>query len=202
MNYIKFENNIYNLYSSNKIVNSFNNLNDAEFNLLKNAEEVELSYSAIMRDLNKNHKDDVEKFMKVFKKSFDEANINGLEDADKIALISALKAISYNKKEAKITHSMIKLADGVADIGNPDSAGKVIASIINFLLKKINPASRPESIRKLRDKIWNLNELEMATKKSPSSASIGNSISFVKNTLNGRDPKFIRETLRHIVGNL
>jgi hypothetical protein len=57
--------------------------------------EKELSYSAIMRDLNKNDKDKLELFMKQFKKSFDEAIIEDLEDPDKIALISAMKAINY-----------------------------------------------------------------------------------------------------------
>jgi len=55
----------------------------------------ELSYSAIMRDLNKNDKDKLELFMKSFKKAFDEANIENLENADKIALMVAMKAINY-----------------------------------------------------------------------------------------------------------
>jgi hypothetical protein len=63
--------------------------------LLKIFAQEELSYSAIMRDLNKNNKDELELFMKQFKKSFDEAIIEDLENPDKIALISAMKAINY-----------------------------------------------------------------------------------------------------------
>lgn len=66
--------------------------------LFKILAEKELSYSAIMRDLNKNDKDKLEKFMISFKKSFDEANIENLENADKIALITAIKEINYKDK--------------------------------------------------------------------------------------------------------
>lgn len=171
--------------------------------LIKNSKEVELSYSAIMRDLNKNNEDDIQQFRRVFKKTFDEANIEGLENADKIALMSAIKSINYgNKKEAKIYNRMFKLATGVTDIGDPNSAGKTVASIIKFLLKKIDPMSRQMSMNKLREKIWHLNELDMASKKSPVSSCIGNSISFIKNLLNGRDPKYIREVLKYTVGYL
>lgn len=172
--------------------------------LIKNSEDVELSYSAIMRDLNKNNKDDIDQFRRVFKKTFDEANIEGLENADKIALMSAIKAINYNpnKKEAKIHDRMFKLANVVADIGDANTVGKTVASIVKFLLKKIDPMNRQVSMNKLREKIWHLNELDMASKKSPVSSCIGNSVSFVKNLLNGRDPKYIREVLKYTVGYL
>lgn len=194
----------FDVYSENgKKIKTCNCMVEAE-DILIYAEEVELSYSAIMRDLNKNNKENVEKFRTVFKKTFDEANIEGLEDADRIALVAAMKGIDYmsNKKEAKIYNRMYKLAIDAADIGDPVTAGQGIASIIKFLLKRIDPMSRQQSTNKLRDRIWHLNELEMASKKSPVSASIGQSVSFVKNVLNGRDSKYIRETLKHIVGNL
>lgn len=66
--------------------------------LFKVLAQEELSYSFIMRYLNKNDKDKLEIFMKSFKKSFDEANIDNLEDADKIALMSAMKEINYKGK--------------------------------------------------------------------------------------------------------
>lgn len=66
--------------------------------LFKVLAQEELSYSFIMRYLNKNDKDKLEIFMKTFKKSFDEANIDNLEDADKIALMSAMKEINYKGK--------------------------------------------------------------------------------------------------------
>jgi hypothetical protein len=208
--YIRKSGKEYQIFSkNNKALMICNSINEAEYylnnmNLIKNAREVELSYSAIMRDLNKNNKDDIERFRSIFKKTFDEANIEGLENADKIALMAAIKGIDYNsnKKEAKIQNRMFKLATVMTDIGDPNTAGKGIASIVAFILKKIKPENRQIIINKMRDRIWNLNEQEMASKKSPASASIGNSISFVKNVLNGRDPKYIREVLRHIVGYL
>lgn len=63
--------------------------------LLKIFAQEEPSYSAIMRDLNKNNKDKLEQFMKVFKQTFDDANLENLENADKIALLTAMKAINY-----------------------------------------------------------------------------------------------------------
>lgn len=63
--------------------------------LLNILAQEELSYSAIMRDLNKNNKKDLEKFMIAFKEAFDEANIENLDNADKIALMTAMKAINY-----------------------------------------------------------------------------------------------------------
>lgn len=60
----------------------------------------EPSYSAIMRDLNKNDKDNLEKFMSIFKKVFDEANLENLDDADKIALMTAMKSINYKMNDA------------------------------------------------------------------------------------------------------
>jgi len=66
--------------------------------LLKIFAQEELSYSAIMRDLNKNNKDELEIFMKTFKKAFDDSNLENLENADKIALMTAMKAIDYKAK--------------------------------------------------------------------------------------------------------
>ena len=66
--------------------------------LLKIFAQEEPSYSAIMRDLNKNNKEKLELFMQSFKKAFDEANLDNLENADKIALMTAMKAINYKDK--------------------------------------------------------------------------------------------------------
>lgn len=73
-------------------------MSNIRIKLLKALAQKELSYSYIMRDLNKHNKDKLETFMKVFKKTFDEANLENLENADKIALMSAIKAIDYELK--------------------------------------------------------------------------------------------------------
>jgi len=48
-----------------------------------------------MRDLRHNQKDKVNKFMVAFKNAFDEAVLEELEDPDRIALLAAIKEISY-----------------------------------------------------------------------------------------------------------
>ena len=61
-------------------------------------ENADLSYSAIMREI----KDDKEKrktFMVAFKKAFDAAVLNGIDNPDQIALFQAIKDTDYNKAE-------------------------------------------------------------------------------------------------------
>jgi hypothetical protein len=101
-----------------------------------------------------------------------------------------------------IRNRMFKLAAATIDLGDPALAGKGIAEIIKFLLRKIDVKTRPAAQYKLREKIWRLNEYQMSAKKSPASASLGQSISFVKNVLNGHNHQYIREILKEIVGNL
>lgn len=55
----------------------------------------DLTYSSIMRDLRHNKKDMIEPFMLSFKKSFDESVLQELDDPDKIALLEAIREISY-----------------------------------------------------------------------------------------------------------
>lgn len=106
--------------------------------------------------------------------------------------------INKNNNDDRI----LKLAAATIDLGDPVQAGKGIAEIVKFLLKKIDLKNRPNSQYKLRQKIWNLNEYEMSSKKSPASASLGQSISFIKNILNGHNASYIRSILKEIVGNL
>jgi hypothetical protein len=56
----------------------------------------DLSYSYIIRKLRKNDKENLDKFMKVFKNSFDDAYIENLENPEQIALLSAIKVINFN----------------------------------------------------------------------------------------------------------
>ena len=55
----------------------------------------DITYSSAMRDLRHNQKDLVEPFMIFFKKAFDEAVLNDLEDPDRIALLQAIKETGY-----------------------------------------------------------------------------------------------------------
>jgi len=97
---------------------------------------------------------------------------------------------------------MYKIAASTIDLGNPESAGRGIADIVKFLLKRIDIVNRPKSIFNLRNKIWNLNENEISSKKTPASASLGASLTFIKTILNGHNPHYIREIISAIVKNL
>jgi len=97
---------------------------------------------------------------------------------------------------------MFKIAASTIDLGNPESAGRGIAEIVKFLLKRIDIANRPKSIFNLRNKIWNLNENEIASKKTPASASLGQSLTFIKTILNGHSAPYIRAIITEIVKNL
>lgn len=55
----------------------------------------DLTYSSVMRDLRHNDKYNVNNFMIAFKKAFDEAVLEELDDPDRIALTAALKEINY-----------------------------------------------------------------------------------------------------------
>lgn len=101
-----------------------------------------------------------------------------------------------------MTPRMYKLATAVIEMGSPEEAGKGIADIVRFLLRRINQDTRGEAAKKLRMKIWHLNENEISSKKTPSSASLGQSITFIKTILNGHEPSYIRNVLANIVRNL
>jgi hypothetical protein len=97
---------------------------------------------------------------------------------------------------------LIKLGQASMDLGDPSTAGRDIAIIIKFLLRKIPFEQRPMRMMSLKQKILALRENEMSLKKSPSTAAMGQSITLVKILLNGKDPNYIRRTLEHIVENL
>lgn len=97
---------------------------------------------------------------------------------------------------------MYKIAASTIDLGDPKSAGRGIAEIVKFLLKRIDISNRPKSIFNLRNKIWNLNENEIASKKTPASASLGQSLTFIKTVLNGHNPVYIRNVILEITKNL
>ena len=97
---------------------------------------------------------------------------------------------------------MFKLAARVIEMGEPETAGKGIADIVKFLMQRISSERKEKSFNKLRQKIWNLNEIEISSKKTPASASMGQSITFIKTILNGHNPVYVRKVLENIVRNL
>ena len=72
----------------------YNKAQETRVQLLKLCLKEEPSYSAIMRDIN-DDEERLELFMTVYKKTFDEALREDLENFDNIALLSAMKAIDY-----------------------------------------------------------------------------------------------------------
>ena len=101
-----------------------------------------------------------------------------------------------------IRERMYKMAAAYIEMGEPATAGKGIADIVRFLLQRISPIKRQVSLNKLRKKIWDLNEVEISLKKTPQSASLGQSLTFIKTILQGHDPKYIRSVLAEIHRNL
>lgn len=61
---------------------------------------VDLSYSYIMRELRKGDGERRLTFQKVFKKTFDEALLEDVDEPAEIALMSAMKAIDYKEGDA------------------------------------------------------------------------------------------------------
>jgi hypothetical protein len=174
----------------------------------------DLSYSYIMRQLRQiGDKERVRQFQESFKKAYDEAYIEQVENADDVALLQAIQECKLKpeeidktaddiKTEAQVTGELRKLAQAATDLGDPTFAGRAISEIVKFLMRKIPYERRPHSMMSMRQKILELDEYEMASKKSPVTASMGQSITLIKTLLNGKEPAYIRKTLEHIIGNL
>ena len=171
------------------------------FSIIKNAQE-ERTFSSIMRDLNKNHPEKVKTFMSEFKKAFDEALEQSLENPDEIALMQAMQAINYSIKEAKIYKVMKKHAESVVEMGNPMVAGKTIANMIKYLVTKIPQKHQDDTLKDIKSRLLNVNVNELANKRIPPSASIGQSIAFIKNMLGGRSSEYISKVIQNTVQHL
>lgn len=172
----------------------------------------DLSYSFIMRQLRKLDPDRAREFQEHFKKAFDEAFLTGIDNVDDAALMQTIQEIELKPEELSSIeepkaiatnreYRLYKLAQNSLG-GDITITGRHVADIVKFLLRKISYVNRYHSMLKLREKIWNLDEYDMASKKSPPTASLGQSITFIKTLLNGKDPGYIRGVLSEIVRNL
>lgn len=159
----------------------------------------DFSYSAICRKLKDNYVHQ-RVFQHVYKKLFDEFVSNDKEINNEEILLKTI-SLMQKKYEIKIKKDIIKEASAI-ELGDPKKAGKQIADIIKFLLKRISPKNRLKSIISLSNKIYNLSADEIAGKKVPPSSSMGQSITFVKNILLDHDPQYIRSVLNNIAFNL
>lgn len=154
------------------------------------------SYSSIMRDLRKSSDEEVVQcFQEEFKKVFDQALIDGDEEPEKIALEKALEAIDDEGE-------LIEKAASAIDLGDPEGAGKYLANLIKFLIRRISPERRPKALDSLKRKIYYINEFDIAGKKTPPSSSMGQSITLLKTILLEHSPEYIRKVLNSIVKSL
>jgi hypothetical protein len=153
----------------------------------------EESYSSVMRDLNKaDDKDAMKRFQTAFKEAFDDALLDGGEHPEEEALEKAFEAIDGGQEALEKAASAINL-------GDPDTAGQYLAQLLKFVLRRISPERRGKSIENLKRKVYYINEYDLAAKRSPASASIGNSITLLKTLLLEHKPEYIRATLNSVV---
>ena len=83
-------------------------------------------------------------------------------------------------------------------VQSPIYVAETIKNVIEVMLSRMSQEARIRSGPNLISKLQKLSIPEMSNKKSPGGASIGVSISLVKNILNGRDPAFIRLVLSEL----
>ena len=159
------------------------------------------SYSAIMREITKCSDDEqIKHFLILYKEYFDLAEENKIDKPEFFALQNAI--IEYSKKyKIIIPDNFIKKAN-ISHLGSAEDIGHYISNVIKFLMSKISDENKARSMSRLKGKLINLNSNELANKDMPASASIGQSITFVKNVLFNHDPSFIKEVLRHTVNKL
>ena len=161
----------------------------------------DFSFSAILRKLRKRtSKENVRSFLIDYKKVFDKAVKNKINKPEQVALQRAL--ISLNKRcKLKLDKELVKNAS-VSELGDPVRVGKYISDIVKFTIMRMKPESRDKALQVLRSKIYILNENDLAQKKMPASASMGQSITFIKHILFNHDANYIRAVLNNIVRNL
>lgn len=81
---------------------------------------------------------------------------------------------------------------------NPVYVAEILEKIIRIMINRMSPQSRDKSISNVKNRVKNLQPLELSSKKSPGGAAIGASISLVRNILNSRDPYFINTVLEEL----
>ena len=75
---------------------------------------------------------------------------------------------------------------------NPQYVASRIKQIIDVMVGKMSLEAQYRAYPNISARVQSLNPHELSMKKSPGGASIGMSISLVKNILNGKDPFFIK----------
>lgn len=161
----------------------------------------DFSYSSILRELRKKADPKIlKRFLVIYKKNFDNAILQEKDKPESMALIAALNEL-IEDKNILISDKFIKSASAI-ELGNPEYAGKYLSDIMKFVMQRISKENRPRSLHSLKNKIMAINENEIANKKVPNSAAIGQCITFLKHILLNHNPMYIRQVINNIAKHL
>lgn len=164
--------------------------------LAKEVQEEETStYSAMMREINKNQPEIREEFMRKFKDAFDRAMEQNLEDHQTIALMEAKKSLGSN-----INYRLYSLGQ-IMMSSNPTQVGQSLAQVVKVLLSRV-PHDKAKAYGIIRNKILSINPGSLSSQDFPATASYGQAITLIKTMLYGYDLKFVTEALNSLVKNL
>ncbi len=155
------------------------------------------AYSAVMRQINKQlDKEACFTFASIYKKKFDKNLLHKEGKSEDELLSETLK--TFDKKYQIILDSRnIKQASAITQ--SSEVVAKYLANIIKFTLSKISQEKRPGSLTRVRNKISKLDYMQISKKKMPASSAMGQSITFVKHTLFGQTPEYVRDVLNYLV---
>jgi hypothetical protein len=79
--------------------------------------------------------------------------------------------------------------------GDPRFVAERIFEVVKIILSKMKLESRPKSVQSIKEKIKEFNPIELSNKKSPGGASVGVSLSLIKNILIAKDTYFIKRVI-------
>jgi hypothetical protein len=74
---------------------------------------------------------------------------------------------------------------------NPKYVADEIKNIIKIMVSRMSPEAQQRAFPNIKNRLKDFNTIEISNKKNPGGASIGASLSLIKNILNGRDPYFV-----------
>jgi hypothetical protein len=81
---------------------------------------------------------------------------------------------------------------------DPVFVANIIRHIIKVMVSRMSEEAQTRAYPNLENRINELNAGELASKKSPGGASIGASITVIKNVLGGRDAAFAHAVLTEL----
>lgn len=98
------------------------------------------------------------------------------------------------------TYSNVRIAQDLSS--SPQFVADKIYDVISVMVNRMSIKSRPGAYKSIGEKLKNFNVIDIANKNSPGGASIGVSLSLIKNILNGRDGHFIKMVIDELLNKL